>query len=104
MDIKELNRIIDKEINGKYTKECKFSKTTNSYYVNISNGETTIQLRFADHLTPYKNTKTFLVTKKMNKETVSRYVRNRIRTLQTVSLYKAFDMLESKRAAQLATC
>lgn len=97
MNTKKIDTIVKKVVAGKYNVESRLSKTSDSYYVNISNGEMKVQLRFADHINPKnKKTKTYIVTNGIKEKSLEGFVRNRVRMLQTISVYHAFDQVSGK--------
>lgn len=103
MNIKKIDNAINKVVGGKYRIEKHFSKTSNSYYVNIINGEMRVQLRFSDHLNKKdKKTKSFIVESTMSKKSLEGFIKNRIKMLQKISLYHAFDQIEGKTSMKPA--
>lgn len=104
MNVERIDKSVKNVVGNKYRVESHFSKTTNSYYVTIFNGENNVQLRFSDHMQKKnRNSKTFLVTNKVNYKCLEAFVANRIKMLQRISVYQAFDLLERKRAEQTLT-
>ena len=97
MNTKKIDNIINKVVGNRYEIQSHFSKTTSSYYVNVCNGEMRVQLRFSDHLNKHnKKSKTFIVNNSVNEKSLEGFIRNRVRMLQTISLYNAFDKVEGK--------
>ena len=97
MDIKKIDNTINKVVGTKYARETHFSKTTNSYYVTLINGDLRVQLRFSDHLNgKNKKGKTFIIKGTMSEKSLEGFIRNRTRMLEKISLYHAFDIVEGK--------
>ena len=99
MDIKKIDRVVNKVVGGKFVVESHLSKTTDSYYVTIFKGEQKVQLRFSDHLNKRnRNSKTYIVSNSIKEKSLEGFIRNRMRMLERVSLYSAFDRIERKVA------
>jgi hypothetical protein len=76
-----IRKVIEKETKGKYSVFFRKSKDTNSYYYVIRKGDERITLRFSDHKA--QNMKSFnIANEKLKLDSVTRYVRNRIRDLE----------------------
>ena len=103
MDIKRIDKIVNKVVGGKYVVNSHLSKTSDSYYVTLINGEQRVQLRFSDHLNKKnRNSKTFIVSNSIKEKSLEGFIKNRMKMLQTVSLYCAFDKLEGKAPRKAA--
>ena len=97
MDIKKIDKAINKVVGTKYARETHFSKTTNSYYVTLMNGDLKVQLRFSDHLNgKNKKGKTFIVKSSISEKSLEGFIKNRTKMLEKISLYHAFDIVEGK--------
>jgi len=99
MDIKKIDKIIKEYAKDKYTIHTKFSNSSRSYYVHLTNSKgITIHLRFSDHLNRKGIGDTFLYKgeKKKTEKQLRRYIEKKIKTIEQVSLYRTFDKLEGK--------
>lgn len=100
MDIKKIDKIIKEYAKDKYSIDTKFSKSSRSYYVHLTNHDgITIHLRFSDHLNRKGIGDTFLYKgeKKKTEKQLRRYIEHKIKTIEQVSLYRTFDKLEGKK-------
>ena len=102
MNTNKIDTIVKKVVGRRYEIDSHLSKTTNSYYVNVINGDCRVQLRFSDHLNKFNKVdkskaKTFIVSNNINEKLLESYVKNRVRTLGTVSLFSAFDKINSAK-------
>lgn len=85
-----IRKIIEEETRGKYSVVFRKSKDTNSYYYIIRKGEERITLRFSDHKA--QGMKSFnIANEKLKLDSVSKYVRNRIRDLEIKNVTKLIN-------------
>ena len=104
MDIKKIDKIIKEYAKNKYTIHTKFSNSSRSFYVHLTNAEgITIHLRFSDHLNRKGIGDTFLYKgdKKKTERQLRRYIEKKIKTIEQVSLHRAFDKVEGKESTKM---
>lgn len=99
MDIKKIDKIIKEYAKDKYTVHTKFSKSSNSFYVRLTNkDDISIHLRFSDHLNRKGIGDTFIYRgdKRKTEKQLKHYIEKKISIIEQVSLHKAFNKIEGR--------
>ena len=99
MDIKKIDKIIKEYAKNKYAVHTKFSKSSNSFYVRLTNTNgDSIHLRFSDHLNRKGIGDTFIYRgeKRKTEKQLKQYIEKKISIIEQVSLHKAFNKIEGR--------